>query len=317
MEPNLTDPREVEGVLNPAVARGPDGQLYLLPRLVGAGNYSRIGLARVLKNWHGDPVSVERLGVALEPEAAYERNPRTGGGVEDPRVTCFAACGLYVMTYTAYGPEGPRIAWALSRDVVRWRRLGLVRFAPYQGVDLHQLDNKDAVLFPEPVPAPDGRLALALIHRPGQGMPQPAGQGAASGRLLARPGMWLSYAPLDEFAACRLVVFGQHHLLASPQRPWERLKVGAGTPPVRLGDEWLVFYHGVSGQNSGKDTQHPHLHYRAGVLLLDGRDPRRVVYRSPHTETLLAKAEEVLGGAPAFPGSRAGGQALAGRRQDF
>src|SRR5436190_6671325 len=36
MEPNPTDPREVEGVLNPAVTRGPDGALYLLPRLVGA-----------------------------------------------------------------------------------------------------------------------------------------------------------------------------------------------------------------------------------------------------------------------------------------
>src|SRR5215469_1979552 len=34
-------------------------------------------------------------------------------------------------------------------------------------------------------------------------------------------------------------------------------------------------------------------------------------------ETLLAKAEEVLGDVPAFPGSRTGGQALAGRRQDF
>ena len=34
MEPDPADLREAEGVLNPAVARGPDGQLYLLPRLV-------------------------------------------------------------------------------------------------------------------------------------------------------------------------------------------------------------------------------------------------------------------------------------------
>ena len=31
MEPDLGDPHEAAGVLNPAVARGPDGQLYLLP----------------------------------------------------------------------------------------------------------------------------------------------------------------------------------------------------------------------------------------------------------------------------------------------
>jgi hypothetical protein len=33
MEPDLGDPREAAGVLNPAVARGPNGQLYLLSRL--------------------------------------------------------------------------------------------------------------------------------------------------------------------------------------------------------------------------------------------------------------------------------------------
>ena len=34
MEPEPGNPREVEGVLNPAAARGPDGALYLFPRLV-------------------------------------------------------------------------------------------------------------------------------------------------------------------------------------------------------------------------------------------------------------------------------------------
>jgi hypothetical protein len=38
---------EAEGALNPAAVRGPDGQLYLLPRVVARGNYSRIGIARV------------------------------------------------------------------------------------------------------------------------------------------------------------------------------------------------------------------------------------------------------------------------------
>ena len=37
MEPgNL---QEIEGVLNPAAARGPDGGLYLFPRLVGRGSH--------------------------------------------------------------------------------------------------------------------------------------------------------------------------------------------------------------------------------------------------------------------------------------
>ena len=93
MEPAPGDAREAEGVLNPAAVRGPDSRLYLLPRLVAPGNYSRIGLARVVTDRRGDPIGVERLGVVLEPEAPYEFNPRTGGGVEDPRVTYVAARG--------------------------------------------------------------------------------------------------------------------------------------------------------------------------------------------------------------------------------
>ena len=41
MEPAARQSAEVEGVLNPAAARGPDGHLYLFPRLVGRGNFSR------------------------------------------------------------------------------------------------------------------------------------------------------------------------------------------------------------------------------------------------------------------------------------
>jgi hypothetical protein len=75
MEPEPGNPQEIEGVLNPAAARGPDGELYLFPRLVARGNYSRIGIARVRFNEAGDPVGVERLGIALEPEADYELKP--------------------------------------------------------------------------------------------------------------------------------------------------------------------------------------------------------------------------------------------------
>jgi hypothetical protein len=68
MEPEPGNPLEVEGTLNPAAVRGPDGELYLFPRLVGRGNYSRIGIARVRFDGAGDPCGVERR-LALEPEA--------------------------------------------------------------------------------------------------------------------------------------------------------------------------------------------------------------------------------------------------------
>src|SRR5258705_11497671 len=97
MEPEPGNPLEVEGVLNPGGIRGPDGQFYLFPRLVGRGNYSRIGIAQVLFSDAGDPVGVKRLGVVLEPTAEYELRPG-GGGCEDPRLSFVENLRRYVMT---------------------------------------------------------------------------------------------------------------------------------------------------------------------------------------------------------------------------
>lgn len=312
MRPDPADPREAAGVLNPAAARGPDGHLYLLPRLVAAGNYSRIGLARVLFDERGDPVGVERLGVVLEPQTPYELNVRTGGGVEDPRVTYCAARGLYAMTYTAYGPAGPRIAAAVSRNLRRWHRLGLVRLAPLHECDLGAVANKDGLLFPAPVAAPDGRLALALMHRPmGDVTPHDEVQ-TLPPEVRGGSSMWISYAPLDELTAGAPLVFGQHQRLAGPERAWERLKVGGGTPPVRVGAAWLVLYHGVRWPTGGlRSRQDPRsslrsrqdLRYSAGLLLLDGRDPRQVLYRSAHSILAPVGAAQRDGAVPAviFP----------------
>ena len=59
MEPRPDNPHEVEGVLNPGAVRGPDGELYLFPRMVAKGNYSRIGIARVRFNAVGDPTGFQ------------------------------------------------------------------------------------------------------------------------------------------------------------------------------------------------------------------------------------------------------------------
>jgi len=166
MEPEPGNPQEIEGVLNPAAVRGPKGALYLFPRLVARGNYSRIGIARVRFNGAGDPAGVERLGIALEPEADYELLLPDGGGCEDPRIAFVAPLQRYLMTYTAFSSQGPRIALALSEDLLRWRRLGLATFAPYRGIDFVHVDNKDASAFPLAIPNHAGKMQMALLHRP-------------------------------------------------------------------------------------------------------------------------------------------------------
>jgi predicted GH43/DUF377 family glycosyl hydrolase len=285
MESEPGNPLEAEGVLNPAAVRGPDGKLYLFPRLVASGNYSRIGIARVLFDETGDPSGVERLGIALEPETDYERRPDGGGGCEDPRITFVEPLGHYVMTYTAFSPKGPRIALAVSEDLFHWQRLGLATFFPYKHIAFDGIANKDASVFPVAVPDPSGQPALAILHRPlfPGTLPEEKASDSASGVLDPhRESIWISYRDMDlkDCEPAHLCHITSHHLLAAPVAPWESLKIGVGTPPILTRHGWLIIYHGVSEMaKPGKDGRH--LCYSAGAMVLAKEDPRLIRYRSP------------------------------------
>lgn len=299
MTPQPGNPAEAEGVLNPAAVRGPDGDLYLFPRLVGAGNYSRIGVARVRFGDTGEPSTVERLGIALEPQAAYERRPDGRGGCEDPRVTFVQPLGHYIMTYTAFTANGPRIALAASEDLRHWQRLGLATFEPYEGVEFEGVDNKDASVFPIAIPDPSGHPALALLHRPlfPGTTPEDKVDGRESGPPdLHRESIWISYRAIAGSGGVpeRLCHFTSHHRLADPQAPWEQLKIGGGTPPILTRHGWLIIYHGVN-ITAQPAAGHPRLCYSAGLMLLSEAHPHMVRYRS---------AEPVL--TPQLPQERRG-----------
>ena len=285
MEPEPGNPMEVEGVLNPAGVRGPDGQLYLFPRLVARGNYSRIGIARVRFNQTGDPIGVERLGIALEPATDYERRPDGSGGCEDPRISFVEPIQRYVMTYTALSPAGPRIALALSEDLFHWQRLGLATFRPYEGIDFGGVDNKDASVFPVAIPDPVGKPAMAILHRPlfpGTRPEETACAPATRVVDLKRESIWISYCEMntDPSEPYHLRHFTSHSRLASPSAPWEQLKIGGGTPPIRSRHGWLVIYHGVCG-SATSSAAGIKLRYAAGVMVLSMEHPQVIRYRSP------------------------------------
>jgi predicted GH43/DUF377 family glycosyl hydrolase len=309
MTADPSDPFEAWGVLNPASARGPDGELFLFPRLVAEGNVSRIGRARVICDGAGVPRSVERLGVVLQPDESWERNG-SGGGVEDPRITYVSGLERYVMAYTAYGPLGPRVALAASTDLTDWDRLGPVSFTydPRLGIDFQLVPNKDAMLFPEPVPGPDGEPSYALIHRPmwdlswvreGAGEPLPRGLDDP------RPGIWVSYVSASAVGADirALTRLAEHRLVALPEQPWESLKIGGGTVPVRVADGWLTLFHGVAGEFVRERVLQPKVRYAAGALVLDAADVSRVVARSatPLLEPELAQERDGIVPNVVFP----------------
>ena len=300
MEPESGNPQEVEGVLNPAAVRGHDGQLYLFPRLVGRGNYSRIGMARVRFNEDGDPTGVERLGIALEPEADYERRADGSGGCEDPRITYIEPLQKYVMTYTAFSPRGPRIALAISDDLFHWERMGLAIFMPYDGVDFNDVDNKDGLLFPVAIADPAGRPVMAIIHRPlfpGTCPDKTIHRQKPREVDVLRESIWISYHALVNEVCDKhhhLCHFDLHERLATPVSPWERLKIGGGTPPILTRHGWLIIYHGVSEVADPRNDGH-HLCYSAGAMVLSKEHPHVIRYRS---------AEPVL--TPELPQERRG-----------
>jgi beta-1,2-mannobiose phosphorylase / 1,2-beta-oligomannan phosphorylase len=299
MEPEPGNALEVEGVLNPAGVRGPDGQFYLFPRLVAKGNYSRIGIARVKFNEAGDPAGVERLGIALEPEADYELRPDGGGGCEDPRITFGEDLKRYVMTYTARSPKGPRIALAISEDLFHWQRLGLVTFLPYEGIEFDGVDNKDASVFPVAIPDPDGQPAMAILHRPlfpGTSPEETASEPASRVVDLHRESIWISYCALGKVGdePYHLSHFTLHSRLASPVVPWEFLKIGGGTPPILTRHGWLVIYHGVR-DSAKSSTEGPKLCYSAGVLVLSREHPLVIRYRSREPVLMPELPQERVG----------------------
>ena len=157
----------------------------------------------------------------------------------------------YLMTYTAFSAQGPRIALAISEDLFHWKRLGLASFGPYQGIEFDDVDDKDASLFPVAIPNPSGQPELAILHRPlfpGTRPEETACHPASRDVDLDRESIWISYCPmaLDGCEPHCLGQFTSHHRLATPVSPWERLKIGGGTPPILTRHGWLIVYHGVS-----------------------------------------------------------------------
>lgn len=303
MTPEEGNPLEAEGVLNPATGHTPDGELYLLPRIVATGNVSRVGLAKVVLA-DGVPVGVEREGIVLAPDAGWERGTNSSG-VEDPRITWVEALGTHVMSYVAYGPLGPRPALAVSVDLREWRRLGPVHFVyqPELDLDLNLFPNKDVVFFPEPVPGPDGRESFAMLHRPmwdlgwvrdGEGVHLPAGV------TDERAGIWISYVPVADVVADLANLVNQHSstLVALPEFEFEELKIGPGPAPIRVEEGWLLIHHGVRGRLLKGVDQQPGVNYAAGAMILDAKDPSKVLART--SEPILAPetADETSGIVP-------------------
>lgn len=186
----------------------------------------------------------------LSPAALLPTEPWEEFGIEDPRITKIG--DLYYITYVAISPQmGVATALMTTKDFQTFDRHGII----------FPTENKDVVLLPEKV---NGQFVA--YHRPVSHH-------------------WVDVPSIEGALSPDAIYWGKHHFLFGPRKnTWESVKVGAGAPPVRVPQGWLLIYHGVSPAT----PQSPGGKYSAGAALLDYQDPFRVIARS---ETPLLSPE--------------------------
>src|SRR5213592_3013100 len=138
---------EEHATFNPA-AVVKDGKVYVLYRaedVSGArqiGHHtSRIGLAESTNGLR----FTRRSAPVLYPDTDAQRQYEWPGGVEDPRIV-EAADGSYVLTYTQWNRDVPRLAVATSRDLLTWTKHGPAFAKAYGGKYLKMESKSGAIL---------------------------------------------------------------------------------------------------------------------------------------------------------------------------
>ncbi|MFZ4520940.1 MAG: pesticidal protein Cry7Aa [Bacteroidales bacterium] len=265
---------ENESVLNPAAIREGDN-VHLFYRAVRKGNNSTIGYCRldgpltVAERWD-KPIMV--------PELDFETQ-----GVEDPRIVKID--DLYYMSYTGYDGINARGAVATSKDMIHFKKQGIVvppiTYAEfvflaesagkvnenyyrnqkfyYQEADPEKkmlLWDKNVVFFPRRI---NGNLVF--LHR-------------------IRPGIQLATVKnikdLTKEFWTEYFLNLQDHIVLDPVHGHESSYIGGGCPPIETEHGWLLIYHGVEDTNKGL------IYSACAAALLDLDDPTKEIARLPY-----------------------------------
>lgn len=246
--PILTPGGEIGAVFNPGVAY--DGKIHLLPRVVPKGNgyISYIGHTTSEDGLHFPGL--------IEPFIIPD-SPLDYKGCEDARV--IKLNGEYLITYTGLSEKGARPILASTKDFSSVEKYGII------GPDRN---NKDCVIFPELI---NGKIAVLLRIYPDI---QIAYFDDIKQLKQQDDKFWKNY--LKEI---------DQHILLSKKYSWEEDKIGAGPPPIKTKEGWLLVYHGM---NKNKI-------YRAGAVLLDLKDPSKIIARTKQPILEPKKNYELFG----------------------
>ena len=109
------------------------------------------------------------------------------------------------------------------------------------------VDERNVLLFPEKI---NGKYVM--ISRP-----------KFKDANVNMPSIWITFT--DD-----LLEYRKPELLFTGKEWWETQRIGAGTPPIKTKNGWLLLYHGVDDKGI----------YRDGAVILDLNDPRKILART-------------------------------------
>jgi len=234
-------PWEAKATFNPGAVMI-ENKIYIVYRAMSFDNTSTMGLAV-----SSDGLTIkERLPEPIYvPRFPFEGKTKPGGnsGCEDPRVTRIGN-KIYIC-YTAYnGSENPKITLSsiLVNDFINYRWNWSLPII----ISNPNIDDKDGALLPETI-----KGKYVFFHRTG-------------GKI-----MLIDYVDDLEFGAGRTLE--GESCVNVREDGWDSLKIGISTVPVKTKEGWLALYHGVSKYDNN---------YRVGAMLLDLKEPTKVLGRS-------------------------------------
>lgn len=239
-----------------------EGKIHLLYRaeddtgtMVIGAHTSRLGLATST-----DGLSfVRRPSPVLFPDVDTQRANEWDGGCEDPRLA-ETDDGTYVLTYTQWNRQVPRLAVATSRDLITWVKHGpafantpFVDIASKSGAIVHRIDGERLLAV-----RIDGRYWMYW------------GEGTV---FAAHSTDLLRWTPVVDASGALAPLL--------PPRPG-RFDSGLaeGGPQAILTDAGIVLlYNAKNATGTDRDTQLPAGAYSGGQALFAGQDPTRLIER--------------------------------------
>lgn len=274
---------ESNDTFNPAAIAMGDS-LYVLYRAedkfgTGIGfRTSRIGMAASADGLH----FIRRPTPVLYPGEDSQKEFEWPGGCEDPRIAQ-TEDGTFIMFYTQWNRKVPRIGVATSRDLVNWTKHGPA-FKRAHGGRFFDVPTKSVSIL---TTLKKGKLVIAKLNGKYQIF---WGEQQVS---MATSTDLVNWEPVLDAA-------GNLKAVIKTRKGYFDSDLTECGPPALLTDKGiLLLYNGKNGRGANGDTRYTPNSYCAGQVLLDAKDPFKVLARADEPFLVPSEPFEKSGQYPA------------------